>query len=228
MSHERNLSPEASAPTSKASRRAFLKVAGAVAASAAAATVGCARESPGDSPGSAATGSTTTANLNRSNLDRLTLDALGDVMLPTSLGVEGRIAAVSGFVAWLDGYDPVAEEMHGYGYADVRYLPPDPAPGWRAQLEGLNILARKMKQKPFAQLDEPARKSVLTAALADTGGDRLPAPLGASHIAVALVSHWASGPAAWDVALGARVARGTCRPLDGVQAKPLPIVGATA
>ena len=227
MSDERDLPPAESVPTSLASRRTFLRVAGAVAASAAAATVGCARENPGDSPGSAATGNKTTANLNRSNLDRLTLDALGDVMLPTSLGVEGRIAAVSGFLAWLDGYDPVAEEMHGYGYADVRYLPPDPAPGWRAQLEGLNILARKMKQKAFAQLDVPARKSVLAAALADTPGDRLPAPLGAPHIAVALVSHWASGPAAWDLALGAQVARGTCRVLDGVQAKPLAIVAVT-
>ena len=159
MSDERDLPPAESVPTSLASRRTFLKVAGAVAASAAAATVGCARESPGDSPGSAATGSTAIANPNRSNLDRLTLDALGDVMLPTSLGVEGRSAAVGGFVAWLDGYDPVAEEMHGYGYADVRYLPPDPAPGWRAQLEGLNSLARKMKQKGFAQLDEPAAGS---------------------------------------------------------------------
>ena len=228
MSDSRELPPTGCDSTPRASRRAFLKLAGAAAASAAAVTVGCARDTADDSPGSAATRGATATSSSRSALARQTLDALGDVMLPASLGAEGRRAAVGAFVAWLDGYEPVAEAMHGYGYADVRYLPPDPAPGWRAQLEGLDILARKMKQKPFAQLDEPARKSVLTAALADTGGDRLPAPLGAPHIAVALVSHWASGPAAWDLALGARVARGTCRPLDGVQAKPLSIVGATA
>ena len=215
---------EAQQPTLRASRRGFLKMAGAAAATAAAAaTVGCAPSAPNDQTASSAGASPALSR--RVDFHRPTLDALGAVMLPASLGADGQRDAVNAFVAWIDGYDPVAEEMHGYGYADVRYLPPDPAPGWRAQLDGLDVLAHKMKQKPFAALDEAARQDVATAALAPTPGDRLPDPLGASHIAVALLSHWASGAAAQDLALGAQVGAGTCRRLAGVEAKPLPLAG---
>jgi hypothetical protein len=110
----------------------------------------------------------------------------------------------------------------------VRYLPPDPAPGWRAQLEGLDTLARKSRRKAFAELDEGARREVLTVALSGVRGDRLPDPLGASHVAVALLSHWASRPEAWNLALGAQVNPGSCRPLDGIAGKPLPIAGPRA
>lgn len=212
------------APIVSASRRGFLKAAGAVAAGAAAATVGCA-PSPSDQRGEGGEEGRASRD---SGLDRQVLGALGDVMLPESLGEAGRAAAVTAFVAWVDGYDPVAQEMLGYGYSDIRYLPPDPAPMWRAQLDGLDLLARKMRQKPFAELDSVARRDVVTAALVGTSGERLPDPLGASHIAVALVAHWAGTPAAWDLALGAQIGAGTCRKLEGVSSKPLPIVGVTA
>jgi hypothetical protein len=214
----------APAPIVSASRRGFLKVAGAVAAGAAAATVGCA---PADSDQRREGGEDGRARRD-SGFDRQVLGALGDVMLPESLGAAGRAAAVTAFVAWVDGYDPVAQEMLGYGYSDIRYLPPDPAPAWRAQLEALDLLARKMRQKPFVELDGAARKDVVTAALASVAGERLPDPLGASHVAVALVAHWAGSPAAWDLALGVQVGAGTCRKLEGVISKPLPIVGVTA
>ncbi len=207
----------------RASRRGFLKLAGAAAATAAAATVGCAPSGPNDQR--AASAGATSAAPRRVDFHRPTLDALGDVMLPASLGANARRDAVHAFVTWVEGYDPVAEEMHGYGYPDVRYLPPDPAPGWRAQLDGLDALARKMRHQPFVALDEIGRREVTTAALAHTPGDRLPDPLGASHIAVALLSHWASGAAAQDLALGAQVGAGTCRKLAGVEAKPLPLAG---
>ena len=123
--------------------------------------------------------------------DRAQLDALSDCVLPEELGLEGKRAATTAFVAWADGYDPVAEEMHGYGYADIRYLPPDPAPAWRAQLTGLDILARRSRKKRFAELDTTARRDLLAVVLRRERGDRLPAPLTANHIAVALLSHWA-------------------------------------
>ncbi len=212
------------AAKASATRRAFLKVAGTVAAGAAAATVGCA---PSPSSERAADGGTPREPRD-AGFDRRVLDALGEVMLPESLGAAARAAAVSAFVAWVAGYDPVAEEMHGYGYADIRYLPPDPAPGWRAQLEGLELLARKMHQKSFPALDGDGRKDVVTAALASVPGERLPDPLGAPHVAVALAAHWAASPAAWDLALGAQVGAGTCRKLHDVVSRPLPIVGVTA
>jgi len=211
------------------SRRGFLKAAGAVAATAAAASVGCApaterdaAQRPGDAP--------TTGSTHRQPvpLNRPILDALGEVVLPSTLGAAGQAAAVNAFVAWVEGYDPVAEEMHGYGYADVRYLPADPAPGWQAQLEGLDMLARKMRRQPFPVLDAAGREAVVSAALAAVPGSALPAPLGASHVAVALMAHWTSTPAATDLAYGARVGAGSCRPLDGVIARPLPIVGSAS
>lgn len=207
-----------------ASRRNFLKVAGAAAAGVAASSVGCTPAATSDH----APGGEGASRPRASGFDRRVLDAVGEVMLPSALGADGRAAAVTAFVAWVDGYDPVAEEMHGYGYSDIRYLPPDPAPGWRAQLEGLDTLARRARRSPFAELDDQGRREVLTMALAGVDGDRLPAPLGASHVAVALLSHWASSPEAWNLALGVQVSPGDCRPLDGVASKPLPLGGSRA
>lgn len=203
-----------------ASRRGFLMVAGAAAATAAAATIGCAPGAESDSTPSAATGTRATG------FDRPMLDALADVMLPASIGAAARSAAVRDFVAWVDGYDPVAEQQHGYGYAEIRYLPPDPAPGWRAQLTGLDVLGRKMHRRPFVELDAGQRQEVVAMALAPIRETNMPDPLGAAHVAIALVAHWAGTPAANDLALGVSVGTGTCRPLAAATGKPLPIVGA--
>lgn len=160
--------------------------------------------------------------------NRPLLDRLGDAILPDTLGAAGRLAAVNAFVEWVDAYEPVAEEMHGYGYADVRYLPADPAPGWRAQLDALDTLAKKSQRKPFTELDVAARRAVVSAALAGARETAMPDPLGASHVAIALLAHWASTPAATDLAFGVQVAPLTCRPLAGASTRPLPIVGVTA
>lgn len=210
------------------SRRSFLKTAGVIAGAtvAGAAATSCGPTKLGD--GSAHdVGNSPAARVK--GFARAGLDALADVVLPAALGVAGRRAATDAFVAWVDGYEPVAEEMHGYGYADVRYLPPDPAPAWRAQLDGLELLSQRTTGRAFASLDLPARTSVVEAALRrERGGDRLPPPLGATHVAIALLSHWASSPAAWDLALGVQVSPSTCRSLSDVTRRPLPIAGATS
>ena len=200
-------------------RRTFLKIAGALAATAA---TGCRLES--HAPDTLAT----VANDRAQGFDRAVLDALADVVLPSELGEKGRDAAIGQFIAWADGYDPVAEEMHGYGYSDIRYLPPDPSPAWRAQLAALDLLARKSRQKPFARLSRDARSELLGIAISGTSGESLPSPLDAKHIAIALLAHWASSPDAWDLALGAKVLPGTCRVLGDANAKPLPITGLRA
>lgn len=205
--------------TPNTARRSFLKLAGALAASTAA---GCRLESHIPEASGAA------ANDRVTGFDRTLLDALGDVVLPDELGARGRDVAIGQFVLWVDGYDPVAEEMHGYGYSDIRYLPPDPAPAWRAQLAALDVLARKAKQMSFARLPIDARRALLGIALSGQGGERLPSPLDANHIAIALLAHWAASPDAWDLALGAKVSPGTCRVLGDANAKPLPLTGLRA
>ena len=209
-------------------RRAFLRTAGVLAAGAAAA--GCEAPRTEDDAAGAAGGAAEAGGGGGARdvaFDRPTLAALGELLLPGELGAEGRARAVDDFVAWITGYEPVAEEMHGYGYAEIRYLPPDPAPGWRAQLEGLDLLARRSRGRSFADLPPAARRAMVEAALARFPGDRLPAPIAAGHVALALLAHWASSPAAWDLAYGARIAPRSCRPLDDAPRRPLPLAPST-
>ncbi len=210
------------------SRRGFLKVAGVAAAGAAAtaagATTACTPASQREESSAAARGTRRGAT----DLDRRTLDALGEVILPGVLGAAGRKAAIDAFVAWVDGYEPVAEEMHGYGYADIRYLPADPAPAWRAQLDALDLLARKTRRTAFADGDAATRLEVVTTALNAVRSPRLPDPLGAPHVAVALLAHWTASSGARDLAFGVQIGAGTCRSLDGVTARPLPLAPTTA
>lgn len=204
------------------SRRTFIKTAGLLASATVAGTSACTTESLADR---AQGGKNAPEPRERTKgFDDEQLRALAEAVLPATLGADGQHAATAAFVSWADGYDPVAEEMHGYGYSDVRYLPADPSPAWRAQLDALDTLAQRTKGKRFAALDRTAREEVLSAVLRrERNSDRLPAPLGASHIAIALLAHWASSPDAWNLALGVRVSPGACRTLDGATRKPLPI-----
>lgn len=202
-------------------RRQFLKTAGVLAVgTAAVGSTACQVKEPAQLDESAATRTL--------GFDRTLLDALASTVLPTSLGAQGVRSATDRFVAWVDGYDPVAEEMHGYGYSDIRYLPADPAPAWRAQLDALDALSRKSQRVPFARATSEQRASVLEAALRSESGERLPSPLNAPHIALALLAHWSSSPDAWNLALGAQVSPGTCRKLDDAVRAPLPLAPAAA
>ena len=157
-------------------------------------------------------------------LDPVLLRALGDAILPEMLGDAGRTSAIAAFAAWLARYSPVAEEMHGYGDAEITYTPSDPAPGWNAQLAGLDLLARKKHRRGFARLGVQLRRSVVQTQLARVSGTRLPAnPLSAPHVAVALLSHWAASSAAHDLAYEARIMKGNCRLLSETSRPPLPL-----
>lgn len=201
-------------------RRSFLKAAGVLAVgSATVGTTACDVKDPAQT-------SADDHDIARvQGFDRTLLDAVAVAVLPESLGADGIRGATDRFVAWVDGYTPVAEEMHGYGYADIRYLPADPAPAWRAQLTALDLLARKMTSQGFVQVPIAEQRRVLQAALRSERGERLPAPLAARHIAVALLSHWAASPDAWNLALGVTVSPATCRVLDDARRKPLPMAG---
>lgn len=203
--------------TSRTPRRTFLKTAGAIASGVAASTVGCAPATERAAEPAASTG-----------IDGAVLEPLAEAILPGELGPEGRRKAVDAFTTWVNNYEPVAQEMVGYGYSDIRYLPADPAPAWRAQLAALDLLAQKSRRASFASLDVEGRRAVVEMALSSERGTRLPDPLSARHIALALLAHWASSPGAWNMALGVDVSPGACRPLDAATRKPLPIAGARA
>lgn len=159
-------------------------------------------------------------------LDDTVLPALGDAILPDSLGATTRARSTAAFREWIDAYTPVSEEMHGYGSAEITYTPPDPAPGWNAQLAALELLAQKKHGAGFATLTVTQRRALVQTALARVRGDRLPAnPLTSPHVAVALLAHWASSSAASDLAWGASIGRGNCRTLAESPRKPLPAAG---
>ncbi|MFN0097749.1 MAG: hypothetical protein ACKVS7_03665 [Gemmatimonadaceae bacterium] len=157
-------------------------------------------------------------------LDPVLLRALGDALLPEMLGEAGRANAVAAFATWLARYTPVAEEMHGYGDAEITYTPSDPAPGWNAQLEGLDLLARRKHRRGFARLGVPLRRAVIQTQLARVSNRTLPAnPLAAPHVAVALLAHWAASSAAIDLAYESRIMKGYCRSLSETSRPPLPL-----
>ena len=191
-------------------RRQFLKGAAAIAATTA---VGCSIEPLARPPSGGA-------------LDERMLGALAAVVLPAELGPDGRTRAVAEFREWLAGYEPAAEEMHGYGDAEIIYLPADPGPGWAAQLAALELVARKKHKRGFAELGEAERAAVVRSQLARFRGDRMPAPLAAPHVALALLSHWCASPGANDLCYGARIGRETCRVLADAPRKPLPLAPA--
>ena len=152
------------------------------------------------------------------------LAALADSVLPESLGAAGRARAVRSFSAWLAGYRPVSEEMHGYGNQEITYTGPDPAPGWNAQLEALDTLAHRRFRRGFGLLDVEKRRSLIRSQLDDLREGVLPSsPLAASNVALALLAHWADSSEATDLAYGARIAKDNCRLLRETSREPLPL-----
>jgi hypothetical protein len=158
-------------------------------------------------------------------LDGPRLAALGETVLPESLGAAGRAKAVLAFREWIAAYVPVSEQMHGYGYAEITYTPADPAPGWNAQLEALELLARKQFGAGFPAVDAGRRDALVRGELAGIRAARLPAnPLTAPHVAIALVAHWAASSDATDLAYGVRIGKDNCRALAASPRQPLPLL----
>jgi hypothetical protein len=136
-------------------RREFLKAAGIFVAAAACAPT---RD---DSAKRAETEEPVDHHPRATGFDAPLLESLGATVLPASLGIAGRSAAAAAFVSWCEGYEPVAEEMHGYGYADIRYLPADPVPAWRAQLLAMGVTVSPLTCRPLgAALEKPVALSV--------------------------------------------------------------------
>lgn len=191
-------------------RRSFLKAATVTAAAAAGLAAACTTERTGGaSPGSSG------------GLDGALLDATAEVVLPPELGPAGRTAAIAAFRSWVSGYEPAAEEMHGYGDQEIKYTGAHPAPQWNAQLQQMDALARKQHGKGFAQLEAAKREQVVRAQLTKLkGGEHMPGILGAPHIALALLAHWADSPAATDFVYGVSIGKDTCRTLAAVTSVP--------
>jgi hypothetical protein len=204
-----------------ADRREFLKRAGLVAAAGAAGVPPALPMGETDAPAQAGR---PVLPSERRELDQRMLRALGDAILPESLGAQGRRRAVDAFTRWVREFAPVVEEMHGYGSAEITFTPANPAPGWDAQLHALWMLSYGVAGESFTSLGIAARREVVAAALDRYPGSRIPAnPIDAPHVALALLAHWTSASATHDLAYGVRIGRTECRPLAETSRRPLPL-----
>jgi hypothetical protein len=146
------------------------------------------------------------------------------VVLPSELGADGRDVAVRAFERWLDGYEPAFEVNHGYGTHEIVYGPAHPGPGWQAQLEALELEARRRTDSGFGDLPLEARRALVLRQLAGEAGN-LPSPPRARHVAVGLLAHWATSSGAHDLAYRASIGRHACRGLDDLGTPPAPFPG---
>jgi hypothetical protein len=117
--------------------------------------------------------------------------------------------------------------MHGYGDAEITYTPADPAPGWNAQLEALDLLSKRKFRRGFVAIDTMKRRELITAQIGRAGSGLPANPLEAAHVAVALMAHWADSSDATDFVYGAKIGKGECRILADSPRKPLPLAGGT-
>jgi hypothetical protein len=155
--------------------------------------------------------------------DPRTLHALGEAVLPSELGPAGTRAAVTDFQRWIAGYREGAELLHGYGTSALGKAGPTPATRWAAQLDALDIAARREGVREFAALPLERRREMVRAELTALKADRIP-PVGrAPHVALALLAHWYGSPDAVDRCYEARIGRESCRPLAASARKPLPL-----
>ncbi len=154
-------------------------------------------------------------------LDPVVLAALAEAVLPAELGASGRQAATEAFTEWLAGYEPAAERPHPYLTPDISYGPPDPAPGWNAQLAALDLEAVRRIGRPFAELDASERRPLIRGQIGSEGPD-LPDPARARHVAVGLLAHFYASSSANDACYGARIGKDLCRGLDSLEGAPPP------
>ena len=122
---------------------------------------------------------------------------------------------------WIDGYQPGAEANHGYGTGKIERLTADPRPQWRTQLTAFDADARRNGAQSFAALPRDGRQALVRTALAAERGDSLPAPLAASHIALALLGYFYDSPAATDLCYEVQIGRQRCRPLPAQRQQPV-------
>lgn len=199
-------------------RRTFIKQSGAVVGVAITGVpTGSAR--PTADPAEAATSSAGSSVVPSRELDADVLRALAEVVLPGEIGDAELNEAATQFRLWAEDYEPVSEMNHGYGTSEIVYGPPDPLPGWTAQLEAMDLEARKRTGLGFVDLDPSGRRDVLERQRLEAGAN-LPDPLRAGHVAVALMAHWFRSGRAKDLCYDRRLAERLCRGIDTARAEP--------
>lgn len=159
-------------------------------------------------------------------LDPTMLRGIAEVVLPREIGNDGFDGVSRAFAQWIAAFRPGVELVHPYGSAQLRQTGESPAPRWRAQLADLDRAARNEHRRPFPSLTTDQRRALLLAALAEERTNRMPDPLTANHVALALIAWYYETPEANDLCYDARIGRNQCRPLVNASRRPLPLTDA--
>jgi hypothetical protein len=154
--------------------------------------------------------------------DRELIAAIGEVVLPSSLGAQGRDKAVEAFANWLDGYKAGVPMSYGYGQLKYAVVPPSPSLRYPSQIRRLQQLS-KAKGSGFSALSAADRKAVVEAALLEAKVTRLPDRPDGQHIASDLMSHFYNSSEGNDFLFKASIRVSTCRGLDTSADRPVSI-----
>lgn len=153
-----------------------------------------------------------------------TLAAIAEVVLPASLGADGRDLVVERFATWVRGYREGADMGHGYGSSALRRpAGRSPAADYPAQFEALDAAARNAGGASFAALSLDRRRTVIETTM--SGVTRMPSQPGGQNLVADFMGLYYSSPEAWDLAYARRIGRDRCRTLEGSEAPPAPIGG---
>jgi len=153
------------------------------------------------------------------------LRALGEVVLPASLGQAARDQAVDRFVGWVRNYREGADRGGGYGNAQLSQpTGPSPAARYPAQFAALDQAAQAQGAGTFAALAVDKRRAIVEAALnGPPPVTRMPArPTGANLVAD-FMGYYFNSPEAYDLCYNAAIGRDTCRGLEGSERAPEPL-----
>lgn len=154
--------------------------------------------------------------------NRKLIAAIGEVVLPSTLGADGRAKAVEAFAKWLDGYK--AGVQMSYGYGDLRYavVPPSPLLRYPSQFRRLQELS-KAKGSLFTALPPADRKAVVEVAVLEAKVTRLPERPDGQHVASDLMSHFYNSSDGNDFLFKASIRVSDCRGLDTSSDRPVSI-----
>jgi hypothetical protein len=156
-----------------------------------------------------------------------TLQAIAEVVMPESIGSDGRVVPVARFMAWHTNYKAGADMGHGYGNSQVRAVSPAPVlPRYTAQFAALDQAAQTKGAARFADLPMAARRAIVEAQLNGPPAiTRFPSrPTGANLIADFMGFYYTSA-AAHDLAYKAAIGREDCRSLVDSDQPPAPLQG---
>ncbi len=171
---------------------------------------------PGRAPGSAAQGG--------SALTVPALLPLASAVLPAELGAARVERATAAFARWIASFKAGEETLHPYGSERLGTTGASPASTWVEQLAALDADSRALHGGPFRSQSLANRTALVQAALAKVQlSARMPSPITAQHVAVALLAHFAESAEGVNLAYSRTIDPKQCRPLAASPNMPVQV-----